>query len=105
MKSSEFEGCQDHACLIQKPKQGTNGGRCRCSHAKIEAYINALKEERTLSETRERILRGGLEKIVSLDDDSRWPCEVNDYEQGIISGLEEAADVARATFKAAEEAK
>ena len=54
MKSSHFEGCQDHACLIQKPKQGTNGGRCRCSHAKIEAYINALKEERTLSKKRER---------------------------------------------------
>jgi predicted RNase H-like nuclease (RuvC/YqgF family) len=54
MKSSHFEGCQDRACLIQKPKQGTNGGRCRCSHAKIEAYINALKEERTLSKKRER---------------------------------------------------
>lgn len=44
MKSSEFEGCQDHACSIQS----------RCSHAKIKAYINALKEERTLSQKRER---------------------------------------------------
>jgi hypothetical protein len=53
----------------------------------------------------ERILREGLEKIISLDDDSRWPSEVSDYKQGIISGIEEAADIARDTFKAAEEVK
>ena len=64
--------------------------------------VPKLQEELAASQKRERILREGLEKIISLDDDdSRWPSEVTDYEQGVISGIEEAADIARDTFKAA----
>lgn len=96
MKSSYFEGCQDHACLIQKPKQGTNGGRCRCSHAKIEAYINALKEERTLAEKKLAIAESGLAMVKALYR-IEPPEEVSDYEQGVISGFEMAAEIA---FKA-----
>ena len=71
-----------------------------------ENEIKSLESKLAASQKREQILREGLEKIVSLDDDdSRWPSEVTDYEQGVISGIEEAADIARDTLKAAEEAK
>ena len=99
MKSSEFTGCQDHACLIQKPKQGTCGGRCRCSHAKIEAYIDALKDERAIAEKKLELATAGLGMIRELDriGNGVTPEEVSDYEQGMISGFEIAAEVAAET--------
>ena len=112
MKSSEFEGCRDHACLIQKPKQGTNGGRCLCGSGKVGAYINCLRDELALSQKREGILRVGLEEIVSLEtpDHTKGACtyipvELSEREIGIDLGHEAAADIARDTFKAAEEVK
>ena len=72
----------------------------------VKEQIATLQSQLAASQERERILREGLEEIISLDDDdSRWPSEVTDYEQGVISGIEEAADIARDTFKAAEEVK
>ena len=74
----------------------------------IKGYMGIearLRNELAASKERERILREGLSKIILLDEDSGWPYEVGDYEHGIISGREEAADIARDTFKAAEEVK
>ena len=93
MKSSEFTGCQDHACLIQKPKQGTCGGRCLCGSGKVGAYINALKDERAIAEKKLAIAESGLAMVKALCR-IEPPEEVSDYEQGVISGLEMAAEIA-----------
>lgn len=99
MKSSEFEGCQDHSCLIQKPRQGTNGGRCLCGQGKIMAYINALKEERAIAEKKLELAMVTLGIIVGLDrlGEGVTPEEVSDYEQGMVSGFETAAEIAAKT--------
>ena len=67
--------------------------------------IATLQSQLAASQKRERILREVLSKIILLDENSGWPYEVGDYEQGIISGREEAADVARAVIKTADGVK
>lgn len=71
--------------------------------------IEDLKAQLAASQKRERILREGLEAIYDLRApdyrEGYQPFEVGDYEQGVLTGKDDAADIAREYIQKAEEVK
>lgn len=71
--SHDHDGCSSHACLIKKPQQGTNSGKCFCSQAVVRSYIDALRAE--LAESKAEVggvlfdERESAESFAALGDD------------------------------------
>jgi len=70
--------------------------------------IEDLKAQLAASQKVERILLEGLHRIIDVAVPDAGACNPSDrgeYEDGVDSGLARASDIARDTFKAAEEVK